>query len=330
VLTQTYDNFELIICDDGSTDGSAELLRAYADKDRRITIIIKENGGIASALNAAFAASRGEIICILDSDDFFTPNKLGRVLQAFQSDINPGFVVHKIAIVDTSGRQLATFPTFSRLERGDISTKVHRRGGRWRFMPASALCLRRDLAEIIFPIPEPLFRTGADAYIYNLAPFLATIESVNEVLSCYRLHGSNTTGLLLQYQPTTLEKALADMERVFRGVNEKLLSLGRKPVDITQNLTIKEWHTIARILSYRATFYDTVKSVLDLSLLVLSDELSSPVGKLNRLFAYWTSLFLPYPARPWWLSFTLAKAPGITKMLLSSLYSKRNIVPSPG
>ncbi len=327
VLTQTYDNWELIICDDGSTDNSVELLRAYAAKDPRITIITKENGGVASALNAAFAASRGEILCILDSDDWFISNKLERVLQAFQSDLDPGFVVHKMVIVDTFGR-LMTFPTLSKLDRGDISTAVYRRGGRWRLMPASAQCLRRELAEVIFPIPESLFRTSADSYIGIIAPLLTTIESVNEVLGCYRIHGSNTTGLV-QYQAATLEKFVADTERVLRGVNEKLVSLGRDPVDIAQNLTIKEWRTLARILSGKATFYDTVRSVLYLSLLVLGDDLSKPVVKLNRLLAYWTSVFLPCAARSWWLSFTLTKAPSIVKALLSSQYSKRIVVPSP-
>ncbi len=196
-------------------------------------------------------------------------------------------------------------------------------------MPASAQCLRRELAEVIFPIPETLFRTCVDGYIATLAPFLTTIESVNDVLSCYRIHSSNTTGLVLQYQTATLERALADMERVLRGVNEKLLSLGRKPVDIAQNLTITEWRTIARILSCRTAFYDTVRSLLYFSLLLLRDELINPARKLNKLFAYWTSLFLPCPARSLWLSLTLTKIPSMATVVLAWLYSKRIVVASP-
>ena len=76
-LNQTYRNLEVIVVDDGSTDDSREIIAAYGNK---ITSVLKENGGQASALNAGFAASRGEIICLLDSDDSFDPCKVERVV----------------------------------------------------------------------------------------------------------------------------------------------------------------------------------------------------------------------------------------------------------
>ncbi len=63
VLEQTYQNFELIIADDGSTDNSIAVISDYCLRDSRISLIAKENGGQASGLNAAFAASTGELIC---------------------------------------------------------------------------------------------------------------------------------------------------------------------------------------------------------------------------------------------------------------------------
>jgi len=75
-LDQTYSNIELIICDDGSTDDSVEIIERYARRDSRLQLIRKANGGQASGFNAAFAASRGEIIALLDSDDLFLPQKV--------------------------------------------------------------------------------------------------------------------------------------------------------------------------------------------------------------------------------------------------------------
>src|ERR1700688_3577180 len=76
VLEQTYQNFELIICDDGSTDNSRTVISGYCLRDPRISLITKENGGQASGFNAAFASSTGELMCFLDSDDIFRPAKL--------------------------------------------------------------------------------------------------------------------------------------------------------------------------------------------------------------------------------------------------------------
>src|SRR6202789_3319887 len=85
-LQQTYPNFELIICDDGSTDDSVSVIEEYLRKDPRVQLIRKANGGQASGFNAAFAASRGEIISLLDSDDRYLPNKIERVVADFQTN----------------------------------------------------------------------------------------------------------------------------------------------------------------------------------------------------------------------------------------------------
>ena len=96
VLAQTYQQFELIVCDDGSTDNSREVIEQFVSRDSRVRLVSKENGGVASALNAAYAASTGEIICLLDSDDLFHPEKLKKVVEAFRKFPHSGFCVHRI------------------------------------------------------------------------------------------------------------------------------------------------------------------------------------------------------------------------------------------
>ena len=73
LLGQTYTALEILLIDDGSTDGSGELCDAFAAKDSRIKVIHKENGGVSSARNAGLRAATGDYIGFIDSDDFFAP-----------------------------------------------------------------------------------------------------------------------------------------------------------------------------------------------------------------------------------------------------------------
>src|SRR3989344_3835761 len=69
VLNQTYSDYELIIVDDGSSDGTRELIQEYAEKDKRIKYIYQENGGASSARNFGIKQSLGEYLAFLDSDN---------------------------------------------------------------------------------------------------------------------------------------------------------------------------------------------------------------------------------------------------------------------
>ena len=77
VLSQSYKNIELIVVDDGSTDDSKAKIMRFAN---RVTAIFQHNSGQASAFNAGFAASHGDIIAFLDADDYFLPEKIEKIV----------------------------------------------------------------------------------------------------------------------------------------------------------------------------------------------------------------------------------------------------------
>lgn len=82
VLAQDYDNFELIIIDDGSKDNTKNIIRQYAEQDARIKLIVKEeNQGLSLARNTAMDAAKGEYIAFLDSDDLWEKNTLSLLLK---------------------------------------------------------------------------------------------------------------------------------------------------------------------------------------------------------------------------------------------------------
>ncbi|MCL2027594.1 MAG: glycosyltransferase [Bacteroidales bacterium] len=95
-LSQTYRDFEVIAVNDGSTDNSLEILENYAQKDSRITIINKENGGLPRARETGIAKAKGEYIFFLDSDDTITPDALEvlwKEAQTSDCDIIAGGIV---------------------------------------------------------------------------------------------------------------------------------------------------------------------------------------------------------------------------------------------
>lgn len=195
-LDQTYSNLELIICDDGSTDNSVQIIEEYARRDSRLHLIRKENGGQASGFNAAFAASQGEIIALLDSDDLFLPRKVERAVADFQAHPDCGLGLQRVIRMSADLRRQGVWPMSDSLPYGWHGTRLLHDGGILPYTPpTSGLTLRRDVAELLFPLSleRPLVNCP-DQLIVRLAPFLTNVTRDLEALSAYRLHGSNNYG----------------------------------------------------------------------------------------------------------------------------------------
>lgn len=86
VLTQDFEDFEFILIDDGSTDGSTSICDEYAAYDKRIKVIHKENGGVSSARNIGLNHALGDWIVFIDSDDSFKKDHLSKMLKAAEQD----------------------------------------------------------------------------------------------------------------------------------------------------------------------------------------------------------------------------------------------------
>ena len=86
IVGQTYENLEIILVDDGSPDNCPAMCDRWAEKDSRIKVIHKENGGLSSARNAGLDACTGEYIYFLDSDDYIAENCIEMLFNTIISD----------------------------------------------------------------------------------------------------------------------------------------------------------------------------------------------------------------------------------------------------
>lgn len=85
IVNQTYQNLEIILVDDGSPDGCPAMCDAWAEKDNRIRVIHKENGGLSDARNAGMEIANGEYIAFVDSDDWVSPDYIDAMYQAIRN-----------------------------------------------------------------------------------------------------------------------------------------------------------------------------------------------------------------------------------------------------
>lgn len=96
VLNQKYENYEIILVDDGSTDGSAELCDNYSKIYKSIKVIHKDNGGLSDARNTGLANAKGEYIVFIDGDDFIEKNTLKKFNETIIESNHPDIVITRI------------------------------------------------------------------------------------------------------------------------------------------------------------------------------------------------------------------------------------------
>ncbi len=209
VLLQTYTDFELIIVDDGSTDNSSMIIEKCAKKDSRIKVILKENGGQTSAFNAAFAVSKGSIIAFLDSDDFWYPEKLEKIVQKHK---RYRFVQHYLS---KNGNGIYR-KTNAKINWHDVLVQY---GYLFNHSVCSSLSFDRELLTPFFPLSderEMIYCT--DGVLLMIALSLTEIGILEEELGFYRIHGSNGFVGKTDYG----EKARSILEKQKKYVNKQL------------------------------------------------------------------------------------------------------------
>ena len=189
ILAQSYTDFELILVDDGSTDGSLGICREYEAQDSRVVVFHKENAGLVAARKSGISVSRGEYIGFIDCDDFIDPNMYLDLMSAAERD-GSDIVVGGI-IIDKNGQTKNAYNMLAdglynreKIESVILPSMLAHSGFlRFGVIPGVVVkVFRRGLLERAIERVDDEIRMGEDTAITSYAVSLAS--SITIISSC--------------------------------------------------------------------------------------------------------------------------------------------------
>jgi glycosyltransferase involved in cell wall biosynthesis len=194
-LNQDYPYKEVIVVDDGSTDNSRSVMQNYGDK---IISVFKSNGGQASAFNAGFEKSSGDVICFLDSDDAFELNKLSRVAHVFESNSHIEWCFHSLRLIrlDTEKCIDKAYKKHGHAQRTDFNDLGKAKPK--KYPATSGTCFTRSCLSNIFPMPEDI-NIVSDNYIKFVVTSTYRGCVLDEELAEQKIHSRNAYTLNPNY-----------------------------------------------------------------------------------------------------------------------------------
>ncbi len=179
VLAQTFADYELIVVDDGSSDGTAKVV--LSREDRRVRCVTTENRGVARARNHGLELARAEFVAFLDADDAWRPAKLQRQLEAMDADSSIGLSFTSVELVDGALRRIDE----TQAETQADYCAALLLGGNIVAGSASSVMVRRALIDHVGPFDERLSQC-ADWDMWLRLSLVTSFAPIHEPLVMYR------------------------------------------------------------------------------------------------------------------------------------------------
>ena len=193
ILNQTYQDFELIICDDCSKDATWEILRGYADKETRIRIYRNEkNLGYLKNFEKAISLAQGDYIAMSDQDDVWTPDHIDVLLNNIEGRaLSCGNVTMVNSCLVPLNRTWSEMNQTNTMPADDISKFYSLMFVRGAYQGASML-FTKSLKEKVLPFPQRI--VYHDVWISLVACLNGGISYTDRSVAFYRIHGDNVSG----------------------------------------------------------------------------------------------------------------------------------------
>ena len=216
ILNQTFQDFEFIIVDDGSTDHSLEIIRKYEKKDSRIRVLVQENQGLAAALNNGIAMARGKYIARMDDDDISLPNRLEIQYRFMES--HPEILASSglAIVINKWGDEYAEWKTEE--DSSKIDSKHINEGCTSLCHPASII--RKSAWEAVGGYSSDI-RYAQDLDFWLKLGEIGTLANLAEPLILYRMHNNSASGTHRQEQYKCMLLAIK-RARQRRGITDDI------------------------------------------------------------------------------------------------------------
>lgn len=270
VINQTYQNWELIIVDDGSKDNSIEIIEKFVQKDSRIQLVVQENAGAHNAINRGLDMSKGKYLAVLNSDDIYEKNRFSLMIDEMENNPEIGFMCSYITIINDRGKKLGVKEGWKNMEPWQVphpelsfkSTDSFKKNLLMTNFTSttSNFLFRRSLYEKIGGMRNLRFAHDWDFALR--AAEVTECKMIEKPLMQYRVHDSNTISSnrkwmlfeiawmwaanLEKFYGTLIFKTQSDKEDIFTLVeslnlqgNDKIFWIIKSFIDAQRKLGIE-------------------------------------------------------------------------------------------
>jgi glycosyltransferase involved in cell wall biosynthesis len=215
---------ELIVCDDGSTDATPQILREYATRASFLMRVVfnEERLGSSKNFEKAIGLCSGHIIALSDQDDVWYPRKLQSIQEKFENDPGLGLVFTNGDLIDAGGSLLPgdmwkALRLTRRMQRMVSGPRTSDLFLGWPVVTGATLAFRSEFKDLILPIPADVPTFVHDRWIATLISAVARIDLLEDRLIAYRLHPAQQLGargplldhLVTPYRTSSDQRALA-------------------------------------------------------------------------------------------------------------------------
>jgi len=257
ILKQSYQNIELILINDGSTDGSSRLCDEIAEKDSRVVVIHKLNGGVSDARNVGIKKATGEYILFVDSDDFIEINACEMFYKSIKANPSLEIIATNIKVInDKQMKENCFLPTKNVISTGEefLSTQLDKWMAMfvWRFVYKRALLIEN---QVYFDVKLRYYEE--ETWLPKVLLLASKVATVDFIYYNYIIRNNSLSNPLDENQ--IVQSALDHLNVLYDCINQysdiKNTELRKKVLD---RLVISATNAIKRGKLYRSEYNQVI------------------------------------------------------------------------